>query len=481
MWLGAFPVNGGLTTSAVLSAALAVGAIVLSIAAFAKGAGAQYAVKGSRRGLVVAVLGFVLYLAGTSMGSAPVHAFSIALFFCGCAFFLAGWRALVSALPSGLIVTSSFAPFVRGQWGLIYLDSLAWAILVTSMGLLWDLRSAPRTAPCGLCLPFEIKGWGFCGACGRQISEVSGPSPRALVGFVIFALAMAAAFEVGVPLAVAANPPSLAVFTLGGPQGGGHFAPLPSWGSLSSSFSQGGIQFKEYALTNKGAFVDAFVASSPDANVFNKTRTGTVTAVALPPAIAQYMSAYTFVQKGTGYVDIQGAFQVTTMNESVVQGALVSIDLRQTASAFAADHGSSLYGAAYSVISWAAASSQWSPWAGDLSSAYRLFSQAAVASSFACVGVVLFTVARDDEQARSKRSEAARALDEPESLVLGAFGSRSRSLTGAQIAGMVARADPRLDEGRTYSALDELERRGLVSKSVTLVDSEPVLKWRRLT
>lgn len=466
--------------SAIFSAALVIGAMVVSLAAFAKAVGAQYGIKGSRGGLVVAVLGFVFYLVGTSVASAPIHAFSIAALFCGCTLYLAGWRAFVSALPSGLMATSSFAPIVRGEWGLVYLDSLAWAILVTSFALLWDLRNVPPTAPCGLCNSFEVRKWGFCGSCGRQISRISGPSFNKVLGVAVFALVLAVAFTTAVPLADTTASPSLVNFSLGGPQDGGQFAPLSGWGSVTSTFSQGGVRFEEYTLTNGRASMDALVASSSDANVFNRTRTGTLAAQALPPAIAEYMTGYKFVQKGTSYVDIQGVFQVTMLNGSGVQNAPVSIDLRQTESAFAADHGSSLYGAAYSLISWTTTSSQWSTWAGGFYSAYQLFSQAAVASSFAWVGIVLFTVARDDELGKSKRREAALALGETERAVLRAFGQGSTPLVGAQVAATALRDDPMVVETRIYSALDELERRGLVSKSVTLVNSEPVLKWRRL-
>ena len=480
MWLGAFPPRAGVTIITVLSSAFVLAAMVASLVAFAKGTGAQYELKGSRLGLLVAMVGVISYLAGTSLQSPVIHTFSIAVFYAGCVLYLAGRRAFVSALPAGLVMLSTFAPTADSQWGLVYMDWLAWTVIVASEALLWVSRKSPQTVACYLCPTFEGKGWSFCGSCGRKIAPLMGPSSRRILGLAAVSVLIALMFVPSMALVTTGPATSAVNYGLGGPQSGNGFAPLPGWSAKASTLSEGGVQVTQYTLSKAGTTIEAFVAASQSTNVFNRTRTAPVSSFAPPSPVNESMAGYSFQQKGTRYLDLEGVFQVTMLNGSSVQTGLVAIDIRQTAAQFAADHGSSFYSAAASVASWTSNSNFWSGWAGNLFSAYQVFSQAAVACSFACFAVGLFTVARDDELARSRRRESMHSLEDPEKAVLEAFGSGSDLMTGSQLRDENMKGRYWVPDPAIYSTLDELERRGLVSTSVTLNRWAPVLKWRRL-
>ena len=73
MWLEVFPLGSRPTTVDLLTSAIVLAAMISSTVAFAKGTGAQYQLKGSRFGLLVAAVGFISYLAGTSLQSTVTH------------------------------------------------------------------------------------------------------------------------------------------------------------------------------------------------------------------------------------------------------------------------------------------------------------------------------------------------------------------------------------------------------------------------
>ena len=480
MWWGAFPPEAVPPTSVIFSTALVLAAMIASAWAIAKGTGAQYALKGTRVGFLIAVIGIISYLAGTSFQSEIIHTLSIAVFYSGCVLYLAGARAFVSALPAGFIMLLTFAPTAYGELGLIYLDSLAWALIVISAALLWDSRNVPQIAPCHICPSYESRGRRFCGSCGRKLGPTTGPSSRRLLGLAVSAVVMAILFIPTFPLVTTGPSVSAVNYGLGGPQLMDNFAPLSGWSTRASTLSVGGVPVSEYTLSNAGTTIEAFVAATQDASVFNETRSTPVSSLTLPSSIAQSMVGYSFQQKGTQYIDLEGSFQVTMVNGSSVQSSLVAINLRENAADFEADHGSSLYSAAESVISWTSTSYLWSGWAVNFYSAYQLVSQAAIACSFACLGVVLFTLARDDELVKSRRLESMRALENPEKAVLEAFGPGSYPVTGVQLREENLKGNYWVPESAVYSSLDELERRGLISTSVTIKNWVPVLQWRRL-
>lgn len=480
MWIGSFPLGALPTAYAAFSGTLVLTAMVLSLIAFAKGTGAQYELRGTRLGLLLAVAGILSYLTGTSIQSAVLHSLSMAVFYTGCVLYLAGARAFVSALPMSLIVLSTFAPFEYGQWGLIYLGGLAWALVVTSAALLWDSRKVPQMVACHLCSSFESRRWSFCGSCGRMIGRVVAPPAGRLLGIAVAAVVIAVMFVPAFPLVTANSSVSLANFGLGGPQTGNQFAPLPGWNVKTVPVSEGVGQINEYTLTKGGTTIEAFVAPFQNDSVFNRTRTASVSQFGVPSSISQSMKGYSFQQGGNRYVDLQGVFQASVLNDSGILNAAVAIDLRQAATGFASDNGSSLYGAASNVISWTSTSSYWSGWAADVVSACQLLYQAAIACSFAAIAVALFTVARDGELTNSNRLESMHALEAPERAVLEAFGPASTPVTGSQLRDANLKGSYWVPEPAIYSSLEELERRGLVSASVILRNWAPVLQWRRL-
>jgi hypothetical protein len=484
MWLAAFPATGSFTLGAVISFGLVLTAMVLSVVAFARGGGAEYELRGSRAGLVVAIGAILAYLVGTSVQSGALHVFSIAAFYWGCVLYLGGTRSLVSTLPCGLIVLSLFAPMAYGNWGLIYLDGFSWALVITSAALLWETRKRAEPLACVLCAWFQRRGDSFCGSCGRLLGSIRGPSSRRFVGFGIFAILLLVLLTLTVPFLVATPRVSLVNIGLGGPQNQDPFAPLQGWSANGVTLSVGGVQVVEYVLTQGKVSIEAFVASSLDsqtaASAINGTKVNAVGYPEIPASISQSMSGYSFEQKGTKYIGLQGVFPVDAINGSSVEITFVAVDLRQTAGSFAADQGSALFSAAANVIGWTSASEQWSVVVGNLLSGYQSFSQAAYVCSFAVFGVVLFTVARDDELVKVRRLESMEALGKTEMEVLRAFDSSFRPLTGEQLRDAALKLGPWIPESGFYSALGELARRDLVSPSVVIQGGRPKLFWKRL-
>jgi hypothetical protein len=484
MWLDAFPVSAGFTFGGALSLGLAVAAMVLSVVAFVRGVGPQYELKGSRIGLLLILTSILGYLIGTSLQSDILHTLSIAVFYWGSVLYLGGARSLVSSLPSGLILLSSFVPMVYGALGLIYLDGLSWALIVTSGALLWQWRKSMVHPACGLCASFMDRGKSFCSSCGRLIGPLAAPTSRKLLGFAVFTVVMLATLSLTVPLLVATPTVSLANVSLGGPQIGNHFAPLPGWGVKTATFTRNGTSVDEYTFTQGRVTIEAIVATSPDstiaASAVNSTRVSATPDPSVPASIAQVMPGYTLIQGGTKYVGLEGLFQVGMLNGSTIPNTFVEVDLRQTSASFDADHGSTLYSTAAAVISWATASSQWSPTVQELISAYQDFVQVAYVCSFAGFGVVLFTVARDDELTRTRRLESMQALGGSEVVVLKAFGSSSKPMTGGDLRDSAREIDPLQSDSAFYGSLEEVSRRGLATPSVIIERGRPKLYWRRL-
>jgi hypothetical protein len=382
-----------------------------------------------------------------------------------------------------LVVTSSFAPADFGLGGLFYLDGLAWALIVTSASLLWISKRSTELPACGLCDHFKNKGESFCGSCGRLVAPLASPPSRRLLGLGVFAIVMLAALALTVPIVASTPSVSLNNYGLGGPRVGNQFAPLSGWGATTSTLSENGQPVYEYTLTKGSTSIVALVAASqnPQALVsaLNKTRPDPATLAKVPASVSQSYVGYSFEQKGTTFVDLQGVFQVCMLGPSGVQTAFVVVDLRQTMTSFTADHGSALYGAATSVIAWTSASSRWSGIVENMTSVFQLFSQLAYVCSFAGFGVVLFTAARDDELAKTRRLESMHALEEPETAVLNALGPGSHQMTGAQLRESMMQLDPWVSETVFYSSLEELARRGLVSGSPTR-NWRPMFLWKRL-
>jgi hypothetical protein len=484
MWLGAFPGITGVTLSGFLSLTLVAVAMVLSVVAFARAAGPQYELRGSRAGVLLAIVGILSYLIGTSLQSAFLHVFSIALFYWGCVLYLGGLRSLISTLPCGLVVLSLFAPVVYGVWGLIYLDGLSWAIIVASMGVLWQTRSQPRPPGCDMCTYFEIKRESFCLSCGRLIGPLVGPSSRRFLGFAVFVIAMLGVLSLTVPVLTVSPTVSMISFGLGGPQTYNHFAPLQGWSVTGLAVSGNGTLVDDYHLADGRASLEALVATSQSPGAataaLNLTNVSPISASALPASIAQSMAGYTVDQRGTGYVGLDGVFRVEMLNGSKASSTFVAIVLQQTASSFSGDHGATLYLAGNNIIGWASASGQWSGVVQGLLYTYQSFSQAAYACSLAGFGVILFTISRDDELARTRRLESTRALGEPEKAVLRGFVSSPRTGMGAQIREGVRRSDPWVSDSAFYSSMEELSRRGLVSSTVLLQNGSPRLLWKCL-
>ena len=458
--------------------------IVLSAAVFARETGSQYDLKSRRLGIPVATVGIIGYLVGTSLGNPLLHAASIIAFYWGSVLYLAGTRSFVATLPPGLLVISLAFPYVYGAAGLVYLDGFSWALLVASIALLGIRRKGPAPPACAFCANFAEKGRSFCSSCGRYLAPVAAPSPRKIVGFAIFTIATLALLSITVPLLVATPTVSLENYGIGGPQVPNQFAPLSGWGTRSTTLIVNGTQVEEYTLTRGTITIQALVSISGDPNsaarALNLTRVGAIPDSSFPPSISQSMSGYTLTVGRTKYVGLDGVFLAQLLNRSTLSRVFLAIDLRQTTTSFGTDHGLSLYATAQNVISWAGGSANWSSVAGTLLSTYQLFSQTATAVSFGGIGVILFTVARDDELAKSRRKESMYSLGSSEEAVLQAFGHGSGTKKGELLLGSGWRANPWISDSAFFSSLDELARRGLVSPSVTIERARPTLYWRRL-
>ena len=483
MWLAAFHPVLALTASGALTVALVLSAMALSLLAFAKELGPEYGGRGSRVGLVVAALATLAYIGGTATGSDPVHVISIATFYLGSVLYLGGTRSLLCALPSGLVLLSLSLSAVSGNWGTIYLDGLSWALVSSSVAYLLVRRNVPSPAGCVLCAYFRLRDRTFCSSCGRLFGRVALPISRQRVaGFAAFSAVLLLALSLTVPLVYTSPTVTLVSFSLGGSQGNQLFAPLPGWG-VSAILPKNGSAVSGYTLSQGKVSIQAYVATSQtnyDAlSLVNSAKANSTPYSGLPAGISGSMDGYVFKQGHTLYVGIQGAFPVGTPTGSGATGTYVAVDLRQPLSAFQADHGASLYGAASSVIGWSSSWSLWSPVVGPLLWLYQTLSQFAYLCSFSVVGIVLFTVARDDELAKARRIESVRGLDSEESEMLGVFIAGPRTQTGEELRKSVRETLTHMTDSEFYDSLDELSRRDLVAPSVVLRRGMPTLYWRR--
>ena len=287
----------------VFSVGLGAIAIVLSVLALSKGTGPQLELKGSRAGLAFAVLGIVFFLEGTSVSSPFLHSVSIALFYCGSALYLAGPRALLFTLPAGLIFASSFAPLTYGFWGIMYLDGLAYAEVVASVGVLWVRRKSPLVLECFLCGFFRTLGRDYCSACGKLFASPRVPLPKGkFLGFGAFVAAMMIALSLTIPLATATPNMSLVNYGLGGPSEASGFAPLPGWGltQLPPAASAPGVE--GYTLTQGLNRIQTYISASPfpgsALSSVNSTMTHPIPFSRVPRSLSPTMAGYTFTYGG---------------------------------------------------------------------------------------------------------------------------------------------------------------------------------------
>jgi hypothetical protein len=484
MWFGAFPEMTGISVGEALSTIFVASAIVVSAVAFTRGVGPQYELRGSRTGLLLALASILSYFVATSLKNDPLHVFSVAGFYLGSVLYLGGPRPLIATLPAGLIVASLFAPMTFGLWGLVYLDGLSWAMIVTSAALIWDSRRSSPPPECTFCYLLVSTMASFCVSCGRQIAPLAGPSSRRLLGFLTFAVAMLSLMTFTVPLMTPAPTIALVGFGLGGPQIGNHFAPLPGWNVKSLGPNGNGTDVSAYSITKGKVSLQAFLSASQspkDATAaVNKTMAATSSYSKVPSTVSPAMVGYIFKQKGADYVGLLGTFSVSMLNGSNVLNSYLGVVLTQSKSSFAADNGSALFSAARAFIDWTASSAQWSAPSQKLLSIYQTFTQLAFFSSFAGFSVVLFTIARNGENAKIKRLESMFALGQEERAILDGFGPGRNSRTGEQLRDRLISVGPTFPISNFYSSLEEVARRGLIAPIVTIQDGRPKLFWRRL-
>lgn len=483
MWFAAFRPAGVLTVTGVLTVVLSMAAMVLSTVAFAKEIGPQYEWNGSRVGLLFITLAILGYLAGTSYGSDALHIISLTTFYLGSVLYVGGTRSLLCALPSGLIMVLASFPWSFGLWGTIYLDGVSWVFIVASTAFILSTRNAQRSANCGLCDQFGSQGKAFCSSCGRQIGRVLVTVTRGrIVKFVIFSVIMIIVLEMTVPLAYTSPTVSLVSFGLGGTQGSQPFAPLPGWSATAIPPSNGSA-VSGYKLSQGKTSMSVYLSTSQDSqsalSAIDSAKPNTTSYQDIPASLSKSIQGYTYKEGKTEYIGVEGVLPLGTPTGSGVTSAFVAIDLRQTFASFQADHGSALFGAASSVIGWSSSWGAWSVVAGGMLWVYQTFSQAAYLGSFSAFGVVLFTVARGDEQARARRRESILGLGGVETEILNALVSGPRVLTGAQLLSAVREGGNLVTDSTFYDALDELARRDLVSRSVVLGSGTPMLHWRR--
>jgi len=483
MWLNAFPVEIAISLEGVILTVLSLGAMVISIVAFAKALGSQYELRGSRAGLFLAAAGILAYLVGTSLQNDILHLLSVALFYWGGVLYLGGIRSLVSALPCGLIVMSLFIPRVSRVWGLPYVEGLSWAVIVTSAFVLLNPGKSKEPLGCGLCASFKERGRGFCGSCGRLLGPTTSTvSRKTIAGFAVVTVAMLALLTYTVPMLSVAPGTSFVNVGLGGAQSSSP-APVPGWGVKAAGVPGSG-QPGTYTLTNGRTSIQAYVFTSSDprsaASALIPLRGKATNSSGLPASIAAAMSGYTVRQHGTDYVGLQGVFQVGMLNGSRVSTTFVAVDLKEASASFRADNGSALYGASKALIGWASTSQLLTPTVAVLLSAYQFFAQEALLCSLAIAVVVLFTVARDDELAKERRLESSHALTGYERSVLRAFDSGPQMMTGEQLQGLTKEIDPNVSDAAFYSSLEDVSRRDLVSPSVIVRAGRPTLLWKCL-
>ena len=483
MWLAAFHPVLALTVGGVLTLALVLSAMALSLLAFAKELGPEYGAGGSRVGLIVVAIAILAYIAGSASGSDPVHVLSIATFYLGSVLYLGGTRSLISALPSGLVLLSLYLSAAYGNWGTIYVDGLSWVLASGSAAYLVVRRNAPSPAGCGLCGYFRLRGRTFCSSCGRMVGRVAlHISRRRLEGFAAFSAVMLIALSLTVPLVYTSPTVALVSFGLGGSQANQRFAPLPNWG-VSAIPSKNGSEVNGYTLSQGKVTLQAYVATSQTSygalSAVNSAKANTTPYSSLPAGISGSMGGYILRQGRTEYVGVQGVFPTGTPTGSGATGTFVAIDLRQPLSAFQADRGAALYGAASSVIGWSSSWGLWSPILGPLLWLYQTFSQSAYICSFSVIGVILFTVARDDELAKGRRVESVRGLEDEESRILDVFVAGPQTMTGEELFKSVRETLTRITDSEFYDSLDELVRRDLVTPLVILRTGAPKLYWKR--
>jgi hypothetical protein len=469
MWAGAFGPEVGTSAAEVISVGLGVAAIVLSVTALVRETVRPFELKGNRAGLAFAILGIILYLEGTSFNSGFLHSVSIAMFYSGSVLYLVGPRALIPALPAGLIVASSFAPATYGLWGTLYLEFLSWAVAVVSAGILWVRRKPPQVLECFLCRFFRGVGRSYCSACGISLAPPSASLPRRrLLGFAAFAVAMIVALSLTIPLATGSPNVSLVNYGLGGPAAG-QFAPLPGWGVSPTAPSVTPSGVGGYSLTRGINRIEAFVSVSayPGSalSAVGSTMTHPVRYSKLPGTLSPSLDGYTFTTGGTKYVGVQGVFAVGLLN-GTVGNAYLAVSLSETADSFARDNGTALFSAASNVVSWASGWGSWSSTVGSLQFLYQIFTQLAYAGSISVFGIALFTIARDDELTKVRRVEALRGLGAQETLILRILATASNPLLGEQLYEKTKVADLTITAPAFYSSVDELSRRDLVSPSL---------------
>ena len=446
--------------------------------------GPQYKLQARRAGIPVAAVGILGYLEATSVNSPLLHAVSIAVFYWGSVLYLGGTRGFISTLPAGAIVVSLVFPSLFGTAGLLYLDEFAWVLLVGSTVILLLRRKGPAPPRCELCASFAEAGKAFCSSCGRVWGSLPAPPGRKLLGFAVFTLGMLVLLSITIPLLVANPAVSLETYTLGGTGSNTHFAPLPGWGVKSASTTVNGTSVEVYTLTNGRDSIEALVAqsgaSSAAVTALNATRPDAVPDTSVPSDVSRAMSGYTLTTAKAKYVGLDGVFQVGVLTSSGISSTFVAVDLRQTSASFGLDHGSTLYSAAADLIGWASLSAGWTSTAGGVLSTFQLFSQGAYAVSFGGVGVILFTLARDDELEKVRRLESMQGIGAHESAVLEAFGTPAKPTKGAKLYDSALKANPWVLPGTFFASLDETVRRGLVEPTIEIQRGRPTLYWDRL-
>jgi len=485
MWLGAFSAPSITSPVGVVSLSLALVAMFLAALAFVKETAPQYELDGNRSGAGFAALGILLYLAGTTLQSGFLHAFSITVFYWGAVLYLGGKRAVIPVIPSGLIIASLFVPSVSGLWGAVYLAGLSWALVVTSVAILWIRRGTRPPKGCSLCDSFRGRGKAYCSSCGRFFRTPTPSLPRRrFVGFAVFAVAMLVLLSLTVPVASATPSAGLSSFGLGGSRSDGGFPQLPGWEVTGLTPAGSGTGASQYLLTSGGASVMALLAVSQDSqaafSMINATMNNPVPYPKIPATVSQSMSGYSFTKGGTRYVGLLGVFPIGLLNGSQLVDSFVAVELSQEAGSFARDNGTAVYSAATSVVGWVSSWGEWSTVVGAVQSSYQTFSDIVYACSLSVLGVVLFTVARDNELEKVRRVESIRGLGDTEFSILRAFGATPIPLRGEDLLTSSRSVEPTLSILTFFSSLEELARRGLVSPTLVLRGGTPTLFWKCL-
>jgi hypothetical protein len=484
MLLRASPLGPGLTFGGAIALAMVAAAGVVSVASFSKAMGAEYRIEPNRAGILLSGLGLFGYVLATPVQSDFAHLLTVAIFYWGAVLYLGGPRPLVSTIPGGLLLLSLVFPEVSSAWGLIYQAWFSWALTVVSVGLLLTSRRHGDPLGCAHCVPSKSPGETFCLSCGRLIGRAETTlQRRRAAGFVAFSVLVIILLTPTVPLLNVSPSVAFVNYGLGGVQSSSPL-PLPGWSQQPQVFSVQGQKFAGYMLTQGRESIEAYVTATTDpglaGSVLDSARANSTHIIQAPRSIGQQMSAYSLTQGGTAYVDVQGVLSVGMLNGSQVVQTFAVVDLKQTAASFGADNGTSLYGAAKELTGWASSSALWSPFTSTMLSVSQQLSQWAYFVSISGVVVVIFTVARDDENAKVRRYESTFALSDSEAAVLSAFPAGSAWTTGVQVQGSVKYAISGVPDSDFYPALVSLSRRGLVRGSVLMRGGRPTLLWRSL-